>query len=181
MKKGIVLLGVLGALLHAPWASAQEEFISYKLDGKEVRLTDVKLLWHQDNYLTIEGVAKENVDFGEDASPRFREAEAGLTFQIAPEGDSFVGTYKANTSDTLPVYLSWYEIGKKDGFVEIFAHTADMDSSVEGQTLTVIIANFGGEGTLVKGEFSGKLKGDDDKLHAVEGGRFAIRRKNIKD
>ena len=181
MKKGIILLGLFTAFVLAGQAFAQDEFVSYKFDGKEVRLTDVKLLWHADNYLTVEGVAKEKVDFGENAYPRFREAEAGVTFQIAPEGDSFVGTYKSSTSDTLPVYVSWYEIGKEEEFVKIFAHTADLDSSHEGQTFTVTIENFGGEGTLVKGTFSGKLKGDDDKLHAVEGGTFAIRRKNIKD
>jgi hypothetical protein len=181
MKKAVILLSALAILAHAPRAAAQDEFISYKLDGKEVRLTDVRLLWHADNYLTIEGVAKEKVDFGENAYPRFRESEAGVTFQISPEGDSFVGTYKASSSDTLPVYVSSYEVVKKDGLVEVLAHTADMDSSFEGQMFTVTIENFGGEGALVKGTFSGKLKGDDDKLHAVEAGVFALRRKNIKD
>jgi hypothetical protein len=181
MKKAIILMSALGVLLCLPRASAQDEFISYKLDGKEVRLTDVKLLWHQDNYLTIEGVAMEKVDFGKNATPRFREAEASITFQISPEGDSFVGTTKASSSDTLPIYVSWYEIGKEEGFVKIFAHMADMDSSFEGQIFTVTIENFGDEGTLIKGTFSGKLKGDDDKLHAVEGGKFAIRRQNTED
>lgn len=181
MRKVFILLGLVAALALAGQASAQDEFMSYKLDGKEFRLTEVKLLWHADNYLTVEGVAKEKVDFGENASPRYREAEAGVTFQISPEGDSFVGTYKGSSSDTIPVYVSWYEVGKKDNFVEIFAHAADMDSSAEGQTFTVTIGNFGADGTLVKGTFSGKIKGDDDKLHAVEGGTFAIRRKNIKD
>lgn len=181
MRKGVIVLSVLGVLLAAAGASAQDEFISYTLDGKEVRLIDVKLLWHADNYLTIEGVAKEKVDFGENAHPRFREAEAGVTFQIAPEGNSFVATYKASSSDTLPVYVNWYQVGKKDGFVEISAHQADMDSSVEGQTFNVTIENFGDEGTLVKGTFSGKLNGDDGSLHSVDGGKFGIRRKNVKD
>lgn len=181
MRKTAILVGLFAALALAGRAFAQDEFMSYTLDGKEVRLIDVKLLWHADNYLTVEGVAKEKVDFGENAMPRYREAEAGVTFQISPRGDSFVGTYKGRSSDTIPVYVSWYEVGKKDTFVEIFAHLADMDSSAEGQTFTVTIGNFGDEGTLVKGTFSGKIKGDDDKLHAVEEGKFAIRRKNIKD
>jgi hypothetical protein len=181
MRKGVIVLSVLGVLLSAAGAAAQDEFITYTLDGKEVRLTDVKLEWNADNYITIEGVAKEKVDLGENAVPRFREAEAGLTFQIAPQGDSFVATYKTNSSDTLPIYVSWYEVGKKDGFTEIFAHQADLDSSVEGQTFMVTIENFGNEGTLIKGTFSGKLNGDDGMLHAVDGGRFAVRRRNVKD
>jgi hypothetical protein len=181
MRSDAIALGLVAALALAGRAFAQDEFMSYKLDGKEVRLTDVKLLWHADNYLTVEGAAKERVDFGENAMPRYREAEAGLTFQISPQGETFVGTYKGSSSDTIPLYLSWYEVGKKGGFVEIFAHAADMDSSMEGQTFTVTIENFGAEGTLVKGAFSGKVKGDDGKPHAIENGVFAIRRKNIKD
>lgn len=180
MKRGIILLSVLGVLFAAAGAFAQDEFISYTLDGKAVRLTDVKLEWNADNYITIEGVAKERVDCGENAYPRFREAEAGVTFQISPEGESFAGTYKASGSDTLPVYVTWYEIVKKDDFVEIAAHQGDMDSSVEGQTFSVTIENWGNEGTLVKGTFSGKLNGEDGKLHAVEGGKFVLRRKNVR-
>lgn len=181
MKKGVIVLSVLGVLFAAAGAFAQDEFISYTLDGKEVRLTDVKLEWNSDNYITIEGLAKEKVDHGENAHPRYREAEAGVTFQISPEGESFAGTYKAGSSDTLPVYVTWYRIVKKDRFVEIDAHQADMDSSVEGQTFTVTIENWGDEGTLVKGTFSGKLNGDDGELHALDGGKFALRRKNVKD
>ncbi len=59
-------------------------------------------------------------------------------------------------------------------------HTADMDTSQKGQMFTVTLENFGEEGTLVKGAFSGMLKGDDGKLHAVEEGKFSIRRKNAK-
>lgn len=180
MKKGIIVLGVLGALLAAAGGFAQDEFISYTLDGKEIRLTGVKLEWNADNYITIEGVAKEKVDYGEHSHPRYREAEAGVTFQISPGGESFAGTYKASSSDTLPVYLTWYEVVKKDELVEIEAHQADMDSSVEGQTFTVTIENWGDEGTLVRGTFSGKLNGDDGKLHAVDAGKFALRRKNVK-
>ena len=179
MRKGVIVLSVLGVLFAVSGAFAQDEFISYTLDGKEVRLTDVKLEWNADNYITIEGLAKEKVDFGENAYPRYREAEAGVTFQISPEGESFVGTYKAASSDTLPVYVTWYEVVKKDDLVEISFHQADMDSSVEGQTLTVTIENWGNEGTLIKGTFSGRLNGDDGKLHAVDGGSFAVRRKNV--
>lgn len=181
MRKGVIVLSVMGVMFAAAGAFAQDELISYTLDGKEVRLTDVKLLWHADNYITIEGLVKEKVDHGENAHPRYREAEAGVTFQISPEGESFVATYKARSSDVIPVYVTWYEVGKKDRFVEIFAHQADMDSSVEGQTFTVTIENWGEEGTLIKGTFSGHLNGDDGKLHAVDAGKFAIRRKNVKD
>jgi hypothetical protein len=179
MKRKFIFFGIASILFFAGLITAQDEFIAYKLDGKDVRLTGVKLLWHSDNYLTVEGVAKENVDFGANAYPRFREAEAGITFQIAPEGNTFVGTYKARSSDTLPVYVNWYEIGKEEKFVKIFNHMADLDSSHEGQMFAVTIENFGAAGTLIKGTFSGQLKGDDDNLHAVEEGKFAVRRKNV--
>jgi hypothetical protein len=181
VNRTVVFLGISMLLLVAGAALAQDEFISYKLDGKAVRLTEVKLEWNSDDYITIEGVAKEKVDFGENAYPRMREAEAGITFQLAPEEDTYVGTRKATSSDTLPVYLNWYQVGKEEGFVKIDTHMADMDSSFEGQFFTVTVENFGDEGTLVKGTFSGMLKGDDDKLHAVEEGTFALRRKNVQN
>jgi hypothetical protein len=181
MRKGVIVLSVLGVLIAAAGAAAQDEFISYTLDGKEVRLTEVKLEWNADNYITIEGKAVKMVDFGENAYPRMREAEAGVTFQLMPIGDTFVGTQKTSSSDTLPVYVSWYEVGKEGNFVKIFAHQADMDSSVEGQTFSVTVENWGNEGTLIKGTFSGRLNGEDGKLHAVDGGKFSIPRKNVKD
>ncbi|MBN1567153.1 MAG: hypothetical protein JXA73_04870 [Acidobacteria bacterium] len=174
-------LGIALFFLAFPQAFAQNEFMSYTLDGRLLQMKETKLLRHSDNYLTIEGAVKEKVDFGEDAQPRYRDAEAGISFQISPEGDSFVGTFKGKSSDTLPVYVSWYEIGKEQGFVKIFAHSADMDSSQPEQIFTVTLENYGEEGTLIRGTFSGKLKGDDGKLHAVEEGKFAIRRKNVKD
>lgn len=181
MNKVAMILGVIVFFVVAAGAAAQDEFISYKLDGKEVRLTDVKLEWNADDYLTIEGKAVEKVDFGPNAHPRFREAEAGITFQLTPENGSYVGTRKASSSDTLPIYVTWYKVGKAEGFVVVEDHMADMDSSFEGQYFTVTVENFGGEGTLVKGTFSGRLKGDDDELHAVDGGAFALRRRNVKD
>lgn len=181
MKRTAAFLGITLLLLVAGVVSAQDEFISYKLDGKSVRLTEVKLEWNSDNYITIEGVAREKVDFGENAYPRMREGEAGITFQLMPQEDTFVGTHKATSSDTLPVYLNWYQVGKEGEFVKIDTHSADMDSSFDGQVFTVTVENFGDEGTIVKGTFSGMLKGDDDKLHAVEEGTFALRRKNVRN
>lgn len=181
MKIRTYCLGIALFFLALPQAFAQNEFMSYTLDGKLIPMKEIKLLRHSDNYLTIEGAVKEKVDFGENAQPRYRDAEAGITFQISPEGDSFIGTFKGKSSDTLPVYVNWYEIGKDQGFVTIFAHSADMDSSHPEQIFTVTLDNYGEEGTLIQGTFSGKLKGDDGKLHAVEEGKFAIRRKNIKD
>jgi len=181
MKNAVVLLAMLAVFCLAGTALAQDEFIAYKLDGKEIRLTGAKLLWHPENYLDFEGVFIEKVDYGENSFPRYREAELSVTFQIAPEGDKFVATHKAGSSDMIPVYFTWYEIIKKDEGLEIVSHQADLDSSMAGQFFSVTIDNFGPEGTLITGSFSGKLKGEDEKLHSIDEGKFSIRRKNAAD
>jgi hypothetical protein len=172
----IVFIGFLAAL--TPGAGGQDEFISYTLDGKSVRLAEVKLVWHPENYLDVEGARRERVDCGPNAYPRIREAEAGITFQISPEGEDFVGTHAGRSSDVLPVYVSWYGLVKRGSSVEIADGSADLDGNGEGQSFTVTFDNFGPEGTLVVGTFFGRLYDGNGKAHTVENGRFAVRRHN---
>lgn len=178
-KAAVVVVALL--CCAAATSSGEDEFMSYTLDGKAVRLSEVKLLRHSDNYLTIEGELREEVDFGEYSRPRYREAVAGLTFQLMPLGASFVGTHRGNSSDSLPVYLSWYEIGEEGGVVTIFSWAADMEGSHPEQLFTVHVAEYGEAGALVTGTFSGKLLGEDGKLHEVADGAFAIRRTDVQD
>jgi peptidyl-dipeptidase Dcp len=77
----MIILGLFGLLFLTGRLGAQEEFISYKLDGKAFHLTDVKLGYHPENYLDIEGLKRERVDLGRNSVPHYRDAEAGITFQ----------------------------------------------------------------------------------------------------
>ncbi len=168
------------AFLTAP-PGAGDQFISFKLDGREVRMTRVKLFWYSDNHVTFDGSFKDRVDLGEKSSPRVRNGEISVSFPVAPEGSSFVGTHRVGPSDMVPVYVSWYEVVKQGGSAGLVERIADLDSAVEGQFLSVTFENFGAAGTLVKGVFSAVLKGNDGKLHSIDDGRFALVRRNAAE
>jgi len=179
MKKyfGLFLLFLMG--LMTCQAAAQKEFISYNLDGKSFCFSCVKLVWHTENYIDIEGIHCERIDLGINSIPRYREAEASITFQISPNEGSFVSTYKGHSSDTLPIYVNWYEVKNNNDFIVVNTMQADMDSDGGvGQFFTVTIENFGDEGTLIKGSFSGRMLDADGAFHSIDSGRFALRRRN---
>ncbi|MBN1223005.1 MAG: hypothetical protein JXB23_07130 [Candidatus Aminicenantes bacterium] len=178
MKRIIISTALLILLSFTCFALAQsEEFISYLVDGKAFRLTDVKFESHgEGGYIHIEGVKTDKVDFGPDARPQFRDIETSITFELSPEGDSPVGTHRARSSDTMPVYVSWYESTKTNKSVNVILYQASLDSGDENVMMfQVTFENFGGPGTLIKGTFSGKLFDEQGKLHQVTDGRLAIK------
>lgn len=168
------------AFLASP-AGAGEEFISFVLDGKPVRMVRVKLVWYSDNHASLDGSVKDKVDLGEKSSPRVRNGEISVSFPVAPEGGSFIGTHRVGPSDMVPVYVSWYEVVEPGGPAGLVERTADLDSAVDGQFLSVTFENFGAAGTLVKGAFSAVLKGNDGRLHSLADGRFALVRRNAAE
>jgi len=81
----------------------------------------------------------------------------------------------------MPVYIEWYEwIDKKEG--EIATPYISLDGGNEDvRIFTVIFENIGSPGSIIKGSFYGKLYDQDDKLHEVTEGKFAIKRTDVTE
>jgi hypothetical protein len=158
----------------------QDQFISYLVDGKKFNLTNVKLQSSQEgDFIHIEGTRIDRVDFGEGAIPRYRETEVGITIEVSLSGAA-VGTHMAHSSDTMPVYVSWYEAKKDRSGTNVNSVLASMDSGAEDMLeFSVTFENFGPTGTLIKGSFSGKLLDEDENPHRITEGKFAVRRTDM--
>ncbi len=158
----------------------QDQFISYLADGKKFNLTNVKLQSSQEgDFIHIEGTRMDKVDFGEGAMPRYRGMEVGITIEVSLSG-SAVGTHVAHSSDTMPVYVSWYEVKKDGSRTAVNSILASMDSGAEDRLeFSVTFENFGPTGTLIKGSFSGKLLDEDENPHRISEGKFAIKRTDM--
>jgi len=161
-------------------SAAQDQFISYLVDGKKCSLTNVKLQSSQEgDFIHIEGTRTDKVDFGEGAMPRYRETEVGITIEVSLSG-SAAGTHVAHSSDTMPVYVSWYEVKKDGSRTDVKNVLASMDSGAEDLLeFSVTFENFGPAGTLIKGSFSGKLLDEDENPHRISEGKFAIKRTDM--
>jgi hypothetical protein len=159
----------------------QGQFISYSVNGNKFQLTDVKLQSSAEgDFIHVEGVRKDRVDLGKDAIPRYREAEAGITFELSLSA-SPVGTHVAHSSDTMPVYVNWYELKKDNSGKSLKEILASMDSGDETQLeFSVTFENFGPTGTLVKGTFFGRLLDEDGNSYKIEEGKFAIQRTDME-
>ncbi len=179
MSRILFPAAILALLSLTALASAQgEEFISFTVDGKAIHLSEVKFESHgEGGYIHIEGTKTESVDFGPEARPRHRPMETSVTIEISPEGDSPVGSHQARSSDTMPVYVTWYEVKTTGGRVEVISCQASLDSGDKSDMIfRLTLENYGGPGTLVKGTFSGTLYDEEGKSHRVTDGRLAIRR-----
>ncbi len=175
------LLTVIIFLVAAAASPAQQDqFISYLVDGKKFNLTNVKLQASPEgDFIHIEGTRMDKVDYGEDAFPRFRETEVGITIEVALSGPA-VGTHVAHASDIMPVYVSWYVVKKDGSRTEVSPVLASMDSGSEDMLeFSVTFENFGPNGTLIKGSFSGKLLDEEENPHRITEGKFAIKRANL--
>jgi len=175
IKKAAVWICV--CLFMAIFSLAQEDqFISYSVDGKKFYLTDVKLQSSgEGGFIHLEGGKIEKVDFGQGYMPRFRDLEIGITIELSPD-DSIVGTHTAHSSDTMPVYVNWYETVKDQDRTEIREILASMDSGdKEKLEFKIAFENFGPKGTLVKGTFEGKLLDDEGNSYTITDGTFAIK------
>jgi hypothetical protein len=159
----------------------QGQSISYSVNGKKFQLAEVKLQASAEgDFMHIEGLRKDKVDLGENAVPRYREAEVGITVEISLSGP-VVGTHVAHSSDTMPVYVNWYEVKKDDYGTSLDEVLASMDSGDEDKLeFSVIIENFGPAGTLVKGSFSGRLLDEEGNSYSITDGKFAIRRTGME-
>jgi hypothetical protein len=182
MNVGKVFLGI-GLLFVLPLFSLaqQDQFISYEVNGKKVFLTDVKLQSSEDgSFVHMEGVKRDKVDLGEGAMPRYREAEIGITIELSQEGP-VVGTHVAHSSDTMPVYVTWYELKKDNYGLNLNPVLASMDSGDESALeFSVTFENFGPTGTLIKGTFFGRLLDEEGNSYQVKDGKFAIKRTDME-
>jgi hypothetical protein len=181
MKRTVILFVMMIISIKTSFLSAQtEEFISYILDTKIFRLTEVRLEYHSgDGYVHVEGVQNEKIDMGEKTVPRFRTAQSGISFDIVPQAGTFNTTHSAHSSDILPVYVNWYTVNKKESAIEDCY--ASMDSGNESSMVfSVTFENFDDEGSLARGTFSGKLFDENGNLHTVTNGKFAIKRTDVE-
>ncbi len=173
----------LFVFLSVPFScfSQQDQFISYSVDGEKIRLAEVKLQSSEEgDFIHIEGLMQDNVDLGENAIPRYRKAEVGITIELSLSG-SVVGTHVAHSSDTMPVYVNWYEVKKDEYGKSLNIILASMDSGDEDKLeFSVTLENFGPMGTLIKGSFSGRLLDEDGNSHKVADGKFAIKRTEME-
>ena len=173
----------LCVLIAFPFASIaqQGQFISYSVDGKKYQLAEVKLQSSEDgSFIHIEGLKKDKVDLGENAIPRFREVEVGLTVEVSLSG-SPVGTHVAHSSDTMPVYVNWYELTKGEHGVSLNDILASMDSGdADKLEFSLTFENFGPTGTIVKGSFFGRLLDEEGNSHKITDGKFAIGRTEME-
>lgn len=183
MRDRKILGLIIAAFVITGFIHAQEkEFISYKVDGKEFHFTEVKLEFHPDHaYLAIEAGKTEKIDRGPDFFPRYRDYTIAITIELAYEEASLVGKHESKIPDTMPVYIEWYEwIDKKEG--EIATPYISLDGGNEDvRIFTVIFENIGPPGSIIKGSFYGKLYDQDDKLHEVTEGKFAIKRTDVTE
>ncbi len=183
MKKGLFIFLFFVFLCIPQMICAQdEEFISYKVDGLEFHLTDVKLEFHPDEqYVHIEGTKAFKSDLGADHFPRYQNCESGITIEFFKQSESFVGTIEGHSSDVIPVYVSWclliqvHEKPTKD----IKNFLASLDSGEDIMNFSITIDEFGPADSLVKGTFYGKLLDEDGTLHNILDGKFQLIRVDV--
>jgi len=178
-----IFFGGFGLFFSVTFAglAQQDQFISYSVNGNKFHLSDVKLQSSAEgDFIHIEGTKKDKVDMGESFAPRYREGEIGITIEVSLSG-SPVGTHVAHSSDTMPVYVSWYEV-KTDNYTKsLNSYLASMDSGEEDRLeFSMTIENFGPNGTLIKGSFSGRLLDEEGNPYRVTEGKFAIKRTDME-
>lgn len=172
-----VILGIILLLFIAFLSQAQEEqFISFSVNGKTFKFTDVKLQSSgEGDFIHLEGLKTERVDFGENHYPRYRDIEVGITIELSPDS-SVIGTHTAHSSDIMPVYVSWYEAVKEQDRTEIKEILTSMDSGdAESQEFSITFENFGPKGTLAQGTFKGRLLDEEGNSYNITEGKFAVK------
>lgn len=183
MKKGIFILLVFILILCPQAIPAQEgEFISYKVDNLEFSLSDVKLEYHPDEeYVHIEGVKIIKADMGGGRFSRPQNCESGIIIECFKQGESFLGTFEAHSSDEIPVYVSWCLIlqNEERSRKEIKNFLASLDSGEDILSFSITFSEFGPEGTFIKGTFHGKLLDENGELHEIRDGKFQLIRKDM--
>jgi hypothetical protein len=173
----LILLGI-PLMIHAQ----AEEFISYKVDDLEFHLTDVKLEFHPDEqYIHIEGIKTIKADLGAGHFPRHQNCESGITIEFFKQGETFVGTFQGQSSDVIPVYVSWCLMRQEEGSSKktIQNFLASLDSGEDVMNFSLTIIEFGPVNSLVKGTFNGKLLDEDGVLHNIRDGKFQILRVDV--
>jgi hypothetical protein len=179
--KHVVAIIVCGCVLFAGVAHSQDKgHLAYKIDGKEYRFEDATLEYSsQDGYLAIDAERIDQLSDPQEPNEK-REVATGASIQLAGDEKSFVGVHEASDPDTMPVYFSWYEETKEPK--EIKEYLASLDSGETSKmTMRLTIENFGPEGTLIKGTFSGRLLDDSGNLHEITDGTFSIPRKDYRE
>jgi hypothetical protein len=159
-----------------------EESISYKVDNLEFHLTDVKLEFHPDEqYIHIEGTRIFKADLGADHFPRYQNCESGITIELFKQGDTFVGTIQAKSSDIIPVYVSWCLLVKEEEKSKkvIKNFLASLDSGEDIMNFSITIDEFGPVNSPVKGTFHGNLLDEDGNLHNIQDGKFQLIRVDV--
>ena len=183
MKKEMLIFLASILILGSLVSPAQEkEFISYKVDSLEFSLTDVKLEFYPDEeYVHIEGVKLVEVNIGEGRFTRNQNCESGITIQCFKQGESFLGTFEAQSADEIPVYVSWFLLvqNKEKSKKEIKNFLASLDSGEDILSFSITFSEFGSAGSLVKGTFHGKLLDEDGELHEIRDGKFQLMRKDV--
>ena len=183
MKKGLIIFLFFMFLCIPQMIRAQvEEFISYKVDSMEFHLTDVKLEFHPDEqYIHIEGTKGFKADMGADHFPRYQNCESGITIEFFKQGETFVGTVQGQSSDVIPVYVSWCLMIQEDEKSKktIKNFLASLDSGEDIMNFSTTIDEFGPPDSLVKGTFYGKLLDEDGKLHNILDGKFQLMRVDV--
>lgn len=176
---------IVVCLLFPPVLNAQSAgSVSYKIDGKIFEFKDALLEYYvEDGYISITCEKKETVKLPSAPGGK-EEVAAGMTIQLFEVEESIVGVHETSSADDMPVYFTWYElVPAKDGQPAGIRHfTAGLDTGDEDRMIMRLkIDNFGPEGALVKGTFSGKLFDQDDVLHEITDGTFSVPRKDVKD
>jgi len=183
MKKGLFILSYFLLLCIPQTICAQgEEFISYKVDSQEFYLTDVKLEFHPDEqYIHIEGIKIVKADLGADHIPRYQNCESGITIEFFKQGETFVGTVQGQSSDVIPVYVSWCLLvqEEKKSKKTLKNFLASLDSGEDIMDFSITIDEFGPADSLVKGTFHGKLLDEDGTLHNILDGKFQLFRVDV--
>ncbi len=183
MKKGLFSVWILIFLCIPCMTHAQaEEFISYKVDNLKFHLTDVKLEFHPDeHYVHIEGIKTFKADLGAGHMPRYQNCESGITIEFFKQGETFIGTYQGQSSDVIPVYVSWCLLRQEEGSSKktIKNFLASLDSGEDVMNFSLTVDEFGPVDSLVKGTFSGKLLDEDGMLHNIQDGKFQILRVDV--
>jgi hypothetical protein len=183
MKQGLLIFLFFMFLCIPQTIRAQvEDFISYRVNGLEFYLTDVKLEFHPDEqYIHIEGIKVFKADLGADHFPRYQNCESGITIELFKQEETFVGTIQGQSSDVIPVYVSWCLLVQEDENLKktLKNFLASLDSGEDIMNFSVTIDEFGPADSLVKGTFHGKLLDEDGTLHNILDGKFQLIRVDV--
>ena len=165
-KISVLSFLVLGIFLLSANAG-NEQFLSYKVDGKEYRFSNVSFSYGKDDSsITIFADSKKSqFDRSEED-----KATSGVSIGFNFKSGSVIGTYEFKTSAEVALGIWW---PMEDGINEFYIFLPDDESSQLGFKL--IIEQFGSEeGTVASGTFSGTLSTEDGDVKTVTDGKFRI-------